>query len=181
MKSCSRRMGRHFEAELKATSAQWWSKLRAAEEAGTVATREAVDARRAELVALSAARTSAEAECAVLHRQLAEQAAATERLRECRNGSTLERLRVLEMENRELKQRRRANNRTISEANLDRRRAQVAQVQVQQAKQALGEDCVRDHAQATPPPSHPPPLPHSLSPSHPPSHPPSLHVPVGLT
>ena len=60
----------------------------------------------------------------------------------------MERQRQLEEENKLLKQRRKANQRKICDANLADRRAAVAQEKAAACQRALSEFCVRDHAQA---------------------------------
>ena len=85
------------------------------------ARRRADEAKQADAL-LAAARGKAEA----LRSRLEQEQAATQRLRESRFGAAIERQRQLEQENVLLKQRRKVNQRKISDANLADRRAAVA-------------------------------------------------------
>jgi hypothetical protein len=86
--------------------------------------------RREDLQRLAEARSSLAREAVALERQFREQEAATERLRNARNGSTLEWLRTLEVENKLLKKRRTLNQRRQSDANVADRKCRVAKEQV---------------------------------------------------
>ena len=86
--------------------------------------------RREDLQRLAEARSGLAREAASLERQFREQEAATERLRNARNGSTLEWLQTVEAENKKLKQRRTLNQRRQSDANVADRRVREAKGQV---------------------------------------------------
>ena len=79
--------------------------------------------RRDDLVRLAAERDQASDSAAGLFAEVQQQERASQRLRDARNGSTLARLEHLQEENAKLKERRKANQRKLGDANLASHRA----------------------------------------------------------
>ena len=102
--------------------------------------------RSAELGEMKRLREEAEGLAGQLEQELDEQAASLERLRVARNGSALQRMGALEEENRRLKERRKAGQRTLQDAALDRRRAQQAVSKAKQLESAFSGAAVRAEA-----------------------------------
>jgi hypothetical protein len=110
-----------------------------------IAELESMSQDRRDLIAeLATGRDQATSGRQLVQRQYEEQQAATERLRNSRNGTQLERSAQLEEQVKALQTRRKANQRTMADYNLSERRVEVAQQQQAAAQRQLGEFAVRD-------------------------------------
>eukprot|EP00966_Prymnesium_polylepis_P027345 632920-Prymnesium_polylepis.1 len=110
----------------------------AAEQARRVQQAQEVDeAAKERLARLAAAREAAAREAAEFERQFQEQQAAATRLRSARKQSALEQMEALEAENRRLKERRKATQLKVSDANLARQATKVAQEQLSKERATL--------------------------------------------
>ena len=147
---------KELKRQLKAAAAakhesdvEWQHRVTRAQNEGKQDAAVARSERQLELDSMRAERDSAADSAAELHGHIEELDAELDRLRRSRTGGAVQQLDALKEKVRVLSERRKANQRTLSDANLADRRAKVAQQQQAALQRAFAESAVRAEAKSS--------------------------------